>query len=69
MNDTADLTKYDEYLTVPEVAVVMRVSKMTVYRMIHRGDLDAIRVGRGFRIASEEVKRALRTGIPVTTEG
>ena len=42
-------------LTVGEVARVMRVSKMTVYRMVHCGELTALKVGRGFRIPSKAV--------------
>lgn len=38
------------FLTVAEVATIMRVSKMTVYRMVHAGELAAVRVGRSFRI-------------------
>lgn len=37
-------------LTVREVADVMRVSTMTVYRLIKAGDLDALRVGAHLRI-------------------
>ena len=39
-----------DLLTVAEVAGMWRVSKMTVYRMVHAGQLGAIRVGRSFRI-------------------
>jgi excisionase family DNA binding protein len=39
-----------QFLTVAEVASVMRVSKMTVYRLVHSGHLPAIRVGRAFRV-------------------
>ena len=38
------------FMTVSEVADVMRVSKMTVYRLIHAGELPAIRVGKSFRV-------------------
>ncbi len=37
-------------MTVSEVADIMRVSKMTVYRLIHAGELPAIRVGKSFRV-------------------
>ncbi len=43
------------FLTVAEVAAVMRVSKMTVYRMVHGGDLPAVRVGRSFRVPEKAV--------------
>ena len=40
------------FLTVAEVAAMLRVSKMTVYRMVHSGDLPAMQVGRSFRVPS-----------------
>lgn len=43
------------FLTVAEVARVMRVSKMTVYRLVHAGELPAARVGRSFRVAESDV--------------
>ena len=49
------------FLTVAEVASIMRVSKMTVYRMVHAGELPAIRVGRSFRVPEDAVHNYLRT--------
>jgi excisionase family DNA binding protein len=43
------------FLTVQEVAELMRVSTMTVYRLIKSGDLPAVRVGRSFRVRDEDV--------------
>jgi excisionase family DNA binding protein len=40
----------DRLLTVGEVASTMRVSNMTVYRLIRSGQLSAIRVGKNYRI-------------------
>jgi excisionase family DNA binding protein len=48
------------FLTVAEVASVMRVSKMTVYRLVHAGDLPAVRVGRSFRVTEDDVNEYLR---------
>ena len=50
-----------QFLTVAEVASIMRVSKMTVYRMVHAGELPAIRVGRSFRMPEDEVHKYLRS--------
>ncbi|TQN42491.1 excisionase family DNA binding protein [Blastococcus colisei] len=44
------------FLTVTEVAAIMRVSKMTVYRLVHGGDLAAVRVGRSFRVPEPAVR-------------
>ncbi|HEY6741531.1 MAG TPA: helix-turn-helix domain-containing protein [Lapillicoccus sp.] len=49
------------FLTVAEVASIMRVSKMTVYRLVHAGDLPAVRVGRSFRVPEDEVHKYLRS--------
>jgi excisionase family DNA binding protein len=43
------------FLTVAEVASLMRVSKMTVYRLVHGGTLPAVRVGRSFRVPEQAV--------------
>ncbi|MFC3994553.1 MULTISPECIES: helix-turn-helix domain-containing protein [Nocardiopsidaceae] len=48
------------FLTVAEVATIMRVSKMTVYRMVHSGVLPAIRVGRSYRVPERAVHDYLR---------
>ena len=49
-----------KFLTVAEVATLMRVSKMTVYRMVHAGELPAVRVGRPFRVPEKAVHDYLR---------
>jgi excisionase family DNA binding protein len=48
------------FLTVAEVAALMRVSKMTVYRLVHSGELAAVRVGRSFRVPERAVHDYLR---------
>lgn len=48
------------FLTVAEVANLIRVSKMTVYRLVHGGQLPAVRVGRSFRVPEDAVRRYLR---------
>lgn len=56
------------YLTVQEVAEVMRVSKMTVYRLLHSGELPGVRVGRSFRVPQDALAEFLRssaTSLPV----
>ena len=62
----SDLTGV-RFLTVAEVAEMMRVSKMTVYRLVHSGDLPAIRFGRSFRVPESAVVAAIAT--PVSDVG
>jgi excisionase family DNA binding protein len=47
------------FLTVAEVAAIMRVSKMTVYRLVHGGEMAAVRVGRSFRVPEGAVRTYL----------
>jgi len=46
--------------TVAEVAAMMRVSKMSVYRLIHSGELESVRFGRSFRVEQRAVDAYLR---------
>lgn len=48
------------FLLPEEVAAALRVSKMTVYRLIHGGELRAIRVGRSFRITERALDDYLK---------
>lgn len=47
------------FLTVAEVASELRVSTMTVYRLIKAGQLAAVRVGKSYRVREEDVDRYL----------
>ena len=51
------------FLTVAEVAELLRVSKMTVYRMVHAGEIPAVRVGRSFRVPQLAVEELLSKGV------
>jgi excisionase family DNA binding protein len=49
-----------KFLTIREVAVLVRLSKMSVYRLVHSGELEAVRVGRSFRVPEQAVVSYLR---------
>lgn len=48
------------FWTVEEIAAQLRVSKMTVYRLIETGEIDHIRVGRVYRVTEESLRAYLR---------
>ena len=50
------------FLTVAEVADILRVSSMTVYRLIKAGDLRALRVGKSYRLTEDDVDQYLAAG-------
>ena len=43
------------FLTVQEVADLLRVSTMTVYRLIKNGELPAARIGKSFRVREDDL--------------
>ncbi|WP_129337600.1 helix-turn-helix domain-containing protein [Cellulomonas endophytica] len=58
---TGDGPARTRFLTVQEVAETMRVSKMTVYRLLHAGEMPGVRVGRSFRVPQDALERFLAT--------
>ncbi|MEP9362428.1 helix-turn-helix domain-containing protein [Nocardioides sp. CN2-186] len=60
MATTSGDNSESKFLTVAEVAGMMRVSKMTVYRLVHNGEVPAVRVGRSFRVLESDVDEYLR---------
>lgn len=53
----------DRLFTVAEVAGHMRVSNMTVYRLIKAGDLPAVRVGKNYRIRARDLEAYLDASV------
>ena len=51
------------FLTVAELEELMRVSKMTVYRLAHAGEMPAVRFGRSYRVPENAVEQYLRGAV------
>jgi excisionase family DNA binding protein len=52
------------FLTIFEVAAILRISRQTIYRLVHSGELEAIKIGGAYRIPD----RALQPRAPGTGE-
>ncbi len=50
-------------LTVNEVSQALRVSNMTVYRLIKAGELPALRIGKNYRIRQDDLDGYLSSGV------
>ena len=48
------------FLTPQEVAELLRVSSASIHRLMRRGELPAVRVGRAWRVEEAELQRWLR---------
>ena len=56
------------FLTIAEVAAAMRLSKMTVYRLVKSHAIAAVRVGRSFRVPEEAVNDYIRRSTEPATQ-
>ena len=62
MNETSGVPadtsfQMGRFLTVAEVARTLRVSNMTVYRLVNSGQIPAVRIGRGYRVLEQDVRK------------
>lgn len=49
-----------EWLTVAEISHELKLHVMTVYRLINGGKLEAVKVGRSYRVQRTEFERYLK---------
>lgn len=50
----------NSFLTVAEVAEQLKLAKMTIYRLISSGELQAVKVGKSYRIEQAWLKAYLK---------
>jgi len=53
------LMEKEPLLTTDEAIEYLRISKATCLKLIHKGDIKAVRVGKGWRIFQSELYRFL----------
>lgn len=61
-------TSEGPWLTPAEIATDLRVSKMTIYRLLSTGELPSVRIGRSFRVARSALDTYLASN-HVTSDG
>lgn len=49
------------FLTASEAAERMRVSKMTVYRLIRSGKIPAVQIGKAYRVRENDLEQYLNS--------
>ncbi|MEN3011170.1 MAG: helix-turn-helix domain-containing protein [Candidatus Bipolaricaulaceae bacterium] len=57
-----------EFLTAQEVAQLLRVSVRTIHRLIHAGELPAVRVGRQWRVPAAALRELITPKAQSTKE-
>ncbi|MEA2433390.1 MAG: Helix-turn-helix domain [Actinomycetota bacterium] len=56
------IVEHNPLLTIDQVAGLLGVSHLTVYRLIKRGRLRALRVGKFFRLRTSDVAAYMEAG-------
>ena len=51
--------KMDTYYSIKEVAEILKVTYLTVYRWIHAGKLNALKAGKQYRIKKSDLDKFL----------
>ncbi len=49
----------NEYITIPQLAEILGISRVAVYKKVKKGEIEAIRIGRNFAIPKKTVAHIL----------
>jgi excisionase family DNA binding protein len=47
--------KRSEYLTIPQLAKILGLSRIAVYRKVKKGQIKAVKIGRTFAIPQKQI--------------
>lgn len=51
--------KKSEYLTIPQLAKILGISRIAVYRQVKKGQIKAVKIGRNFAIPQKQIAAIL----------
>jgi len=51
--------KKGEYITIPQLAKILGISRIAVYRKVKKGQIKAVRIGRVFAIPQKQIAAIL----------
>ncbi|MBD3414808.1 MAG: helix-turn-helix domain-containing protein [Candidatus Aminicenantes bacterium] len=49
----------NEYITIPQLAKILGISRVAVYKKVKKGEIEAIRIGRNYAIPKKTVAHIL----------
>ena len=56
---SAKKMKNNKYITIPQLAEVLGMSRISVYKKVKKGEIEAIRIGRNFAVPKKSVENIL----------
>ena len=58
----------EEYLTIPQLAKILGVSRITIYNKVKNGEIEAIRIGRIYAIPKKFLSEILGETLSAKTK-
>ena len=52
----------ENFYTIEEIAKILKLNRQTIYTMIKKGNIKAVRIGFQFRVYESELKRLSEEG-------
>lgn len=52
----------ENFYTIEEIAKILKLNRQTIYTMIRKGKIKAVRIGFQFRVYESELKRLSEEG-------
>ena len=56
-NPTFEYSHFSQLLTVPEIAVILKISRSMAYLLVQRGELPSVRIGHSVRVQPDDLQR------------
>jgi len=57
MHDWESFLKEREYITIPQLAKLLGISRIAVYKKVKKGHIQATRIGRNYAIATDYIRK------------
>jgi excisionase family DNA binding protein len=49
----------DEYMTIPQLAKILGLSRIAVYNKVRKGEIEAFKIGRNYALPQKAIARIL----------
>lgn len=60
VNELESMFRLEEYFSVPDIASSLKVNTITIQRKITNGEIEAVKIGREYRISKTSIEQYLK---------
>ena len=55
--------KKDRYITLPQLAQLLGISRIAVYKKVKKGQIKAVRIGKSFAVSQKQIANILEKSL------